>query len=633
MRHRTELKDHQRELYYFRVRLAIGAAFVLFLFFTLIARFFYIQVIQHEYYHTLAENNRISVVPVVPSRGLILDRNGVVMAHNYSAYTLEVTPGKIKDLEKTINELAALVEITPKDRRRFKKLMEESHNFESLPLRTRLNDVEVARFAVNRYRFPGVEIKARLFRNYPQGGLASHAIGYIGRLNDDDLEQLDEAGELSNYRGSDHIGKSGIEQSYEKALHGITGVQRVETDAAGRAVRILSRTAPVSGNNLYLSLDSKLQKIAENAFGERRGALVAIDPKTGEILALVSQPTFDPNLFVDGIDSLNWDLLNNSPDKPLTDRALRGQYPPGSTFKPFMALAGLEYNKRTPSYAISDPGYFMLPGNSHHYRDWKPGGHGSVDLHKSIVVSCDTYYYSLANDLGPDNIFKFISQFGFGKKTGIDIEGELTGLLPSREWKQKRYKQKWYAGDTVSVGIGQGYNLATPLQLAFATSILADNGTVIRPHLVRAIQDSTTNQMRPVAKITPRQLPIKAENLELVRSAMIDVTKPGGTAAGAFINAPYATAAKTGTAQVIGIKQTEKYVASRVAERYRDHAVFIAYAPAEDPKIALAVLVENGGHGGSAAGPIARQVMDYWLLGKLPPEPVAKEKPEEGNND
>ncbi|MHB9117725.1 MAG: penicillin-binding protein 2 [Burkholderiales bacterium] len=633
MRHRTELKDHQRELYYFRVRLAIGAAFVLFLFFTLIARFFYIQVIQHEYYHTLAENNRISVVPVVPSRGLILDRNGVVMAHNYSAYTLEVTPGKIKDLEKTINELAALVEITPKDRRRFKKLMEESHNFESLPLRTRLNDVEVARFAVNRYRFPGVEIKARLFRNYPQGGLASHAIGYIGRLNDDDLEQLDEAGELSNYRGSDHIGKSGIEQSYEKALHGITGVQRVETDAAGRAVRILSRTAPVSGNNLYLSLDSKLQKIAENAFGERRGALVAIDPKTGEILALVSQPTFDPNLFVDGIDSLNWDLLNNSPDKPLTDRALRGQYPPGSTFKPFMALAGLEYNKRTPSYAISDPGYFMLPGNSHHYRDWKPGGHGSVDLHKSIVVSCDTYYYSLANDLGPDNIFKFISQFGFGKKTGIDIEGELTGLLPSREWKQKRYKQKWYAGDTVSVGIGQGYNLATPLQLAFATSILADNGTVIRPHLVRAIQDSTTNQMRPVAKITPQQLPIKAENLELVRSAMIDVTKPGGTAAGAFINAPYATAAKTGTAQVIGIKQTEKYVASRVAERYRDHAVFIAYAPAEDPKIALAVLVENGGHGGSAAGPIARQVMDYWLLGKLPPEPVAKEKPEEGNND
>ncbi len=633
MRHRTELKNHPRELYYFRVRLAIGAAFVLFLFFTLIARFFYIQVIQHEYYHTLAENNRISVVPVVPSRGLILDRNGVVMAHNYSAYTLEVTPGKIKDLEKTINDLASLVEITAKDRRRFKKLMEESHNFESLPLRTRLNDVEVARFAVNRYRFPGVEIKARLFRNYPQGSLASHAIGYIGRLNDDDLEHLDEAGDLSNYRGSDHIGKSGIEQSYEKALHGVTGVQRVETDAAGRAVRILSRTAPVSGNNLYLSLDSKLQKIAENAFGDRRGALVAIDPKTGEVLALVSQPTFDPNLFVDGIDSLNWDLLNNSPDKPLTDRALRGQYPPGSTFKPFMALAGLEYNKRSPSYSISDPGFFTLPGNSHHYRDWKPGGHGSVDLHKSIVVSCDTYYYGLANDLGPDNIFKFIGQFGFGKKTGIDIEGELTGLLPSREWKQKRYKQKWYAGDTISVGIGQGYNLATPLQLAFATSILADNGGVIRPHLVRAIQDSATSQMRPVAKTAAQQLPIKAENLALLRSAMVDVTKPGGTAAGAFINAPYATAAKTGTAQVIAIKQSEKYVASRVAERHRDHALFIAYAPAEDPKIALAVLVENGGHGGSAAGPIARQVIDYLLLGKLPPEPVAKEKPEEANND
>lgn len=633
MRHRAEIKNHQRELYYFRVRLAIGAIFVLLLFFILATRFFYLQVIQHEYYHTLAENNRISILPVVPSRGLILDRNGVVMAHNYSAYTLEVTPGKIKNLDKTINDLAALVEITPKDRRRFKKLMEESHNFESLPLRTRLNDVEVARVAVNRYRFPGVEIKARLFRNYPQGALAAHAIGYIGRLNDADLERLDNEGDLSNYRGSDHIGKSGIEQSYEKELHGITGVQRVETDAAGRAVRILSRTAPVSGNNLYLSLDSKLQKIAEKAFGERRGALVAIDPKTGEVLAMVSQPAFDPNLFVDGIDSLNWDLLNNSPDKPLTDRALRGQYPPGSTFKPFMALAGLEYNKRSPSYTISDPGYFMLPGNSHHYRDWKPGGHGSVDLHKSIVVSCDTYYYGLANDLGPDNIFKFISQFGFGKKTGIDIEGELTGLLPSREWKLKRYKQKWYAGDTISVGIGQGYNLATPLQLAFATSILANNGAVIRPHLVRATQDSITNQMHPVAKTVPLQLPIKAENLNLVRSAMIDVTKPGGTAAGAFINAPYATAAKTGTAQVIAIKQTEKYVASRVAERHRDHALFIAYAPAEDPKIALAVLVENGGHGGSAAGPIARQVIDYLLLGKLPAEPVAKEKPEEGNND
>jgi len=618
----TELRNTQRELYYFRWRLGIAAAGAVLLFTLLAGRFFFLQVTQYEYFHTLAENNRISIVPVVPNRGLILDRNGIVLAHNYSAYTLEITPSKIQDMEATINGLATLVDIQQRDRKRFRRLLEESRNFESLPIRARLNDIEVARFAANRFRFPGVDIKARLFRHYPKGELASHAIGHIGRINEADLDQLEASEDMANYRGSDHIGKLGVEQSYEKQLHGVTGFEQVETDAGGHAIRTLSRRAPVSGSDLTLTLDSRLQEVADKAFAQYRGALVAIDPKNGEVLAFISKPGFDPNLFIDGIDPTSWDALNNSPDKPLNNRALRGQYPPGSTFKPFMALAGLELGKRTPSYTISDPGFFTLPGNSHHYRDWKTGGHGTVDLYKSIVISCDTYYYRLANDLGPDNIFNFIGQFGFGKKTGIDIEGETTGLLPSREWKMKRYHQKWYAGDTISVGIGQGYNLATPLQLAFATAILANNGTVIRPHLVRSILDAGTNQVRTMPAAKPVALALKPENLELVKKAMIAVTQPGGTAARVGAGAPYLIAGKTGTAQVIAIKQTEKYVASRVSERNRDHALFIAYAPADDPKIALAILVENGGHGGSVAGPIARVVIDYFLLGKVPPPPV-----------
>ena len=488
MSRRVELRNHPRELQRFQLRLAFSAVFVLLLFLVLFARFFYLQVSQREHYHTLAEANRISIAPIVPNRGLIFDRNGEVLAHNYSAYTLEIVPSKTANLEDLINDLSSVVEIAPRDRKRFKKLMEESKRFESLPIRTRLSDVEVARFAANRYRFPGVEIKARLFRQYPKGEMASHVIGYIGRINDKDLEQLEANNGLANYRGSQYMGKIGIEQSYENELHGITGFEEMETDAAGRVIRVISRTPPISGNNLTLSLDSKLQEVAEKAFGDRRGALVAIEPETGDVLAFVSKPGFDPNLFVDGIDSENWDLLNNSIDRPLNNRALRGLYPPGSTFKPFMALAGLELRKRAPQHSIDDPGYFSLPGSTHRFRDWKAGGHGVVDLHKSLVVSCDTYYYALANDLGIDNIYNFIGQFGLGKKTGIDIDGEVSGLLPSQEWKMKRYKQKWYAGDTISVGIGQGYNLTTPLQLAFATAVLAGKGTAFRPHLVKNVQ-------------------------------------------------------------------------------------------------------------------------------------------------
>lgn len=613
-----ELRNHGRELRYFQLRLAISAGFVLLLFGLLFARFFYLQVSQREHYHTLAEANRISISPLAPNRGLIFDRNGEVLAHNYSAYTLEIMPSKVANLEATINELTSVVEIAARDRKRFKKLMGESKQYESLPIRTRLSDVEVARFAANRYRFPGVEIKARLFRQYPKGEGTSHVVGYISRINHQDLKRLEASGDSTNYHGSNYIGKIGIEQSYEKELHGITGFEEVETDASGRAIRVLSRTLPISGNNLKLSLDAKLQEVAEKAFGDRRGALVAIDPTSGDVLAFVSKPGFDPNLFVDGIDSENWDLLNNSIDKPLNNRALRGLYPPGSTFKPFMALAGLELKKRTPQYTISDAGYFSLPGSSHRYRDWKVGGHGSVDMHKSLVISCDTYYYGLANDLGIAKIFSFISQFGLGKLTGIDIEGEVSGLLPSQEWKMRRYKQKWYAGDTISVGIGQGYNLATPLQLAFATAILAGNGTAFRPHLVKQVQNSKTGAMRDIVTQPLYTLDLNPENLARVHNALVDVTRPGGTAARAGADAAYTFAGKTGTSQVIGMKQGERYVENKIQERHRDHALFIAYAPADKPKIALAVLVENGGHGGSTAAPIARLVIDYFLLGKLP---------------
>lgn len=621
MNHGIELRNHLRELRHFHIRLTISAGFVVLLFCLLLARFFYLQVLRGEHYTTLAEANRISIVPLVPNRGLIFDRNGEILAENHTTYALEIVPDKVTNLEAAIDELATVIEITAEDRQRFNKLRRENTRFQSLPIRTRLSDVEVASFAANHYRFPGMEIKARLLRHYPHDELLSHVIGYIGRISDKDLEQLENNNELENYRGSLHIGRIGIEQSYERELHGVTGFEEAETDVAGRHVRTLSRTPPVAGNDLVLSLDLKLQQAAESAFGDYRGALVAMDPTNGEILAFVSKPGFDPNLFVDGIDHLNWRLLNESIDKPLNNRALRGVYPPGSTFKPFMALAGLELGKRTFQYAINDPGYFSLPGSQHRFRDWKPGGHGKVDLHKSLVISCDTYYYMLANDLGITNMFNFISQFGFGRKTGIDIPGEVAGLLPSPEWKMKRFKQSWFPGDTISVGIGQGYNLATPLQLTFATMILANNGTAYRPHFVKQIQNSITGRSFEKKNNQMYTLDLKKENLMHVNNALVGVTRPGGTAARAGANAAYTFAGKTGTSQVINIKQGERYVASKIQERHRDHALFTAYAPAEDPKIVMTVLVENGGSGGSTAAPIARQVLDYFFLGKTP-EPL-----------
>ena len=614
----VELRNAELELRQFQGRLAVASGFVLFMFLLLAGRFFYLQVVKHGELYTLAEANRISIVPVVPNRGIIVDRKGVLLAHNYSAYTLELQPAKVDNLDALIDELATLVEITPRDRRRFKRLLEESKSIGSLPIRTRLTDEEIARFAANRYRFPGVDINARLFRHYPQGEIFSHVVGHIGRINQREVDQLEEDGRAANYRGTDYMGKTGLEQSYERFLHGTTGVEEVEVDSGGRPVRTLSLTPAMSGNNLSLKLDAQLQEVAYNAFGSRRGALVAIEPATGGVLAFVSKPGFDPNLFVDGIDPQNWAELNGSPDRPLLNRALSGTYPPGSTFKPFMALAALTYGKRTPQQAISDPGYFTF-GN-HTFRDDKVGGHGMVDMYKSIVMSCDTYYYVLANDLGIDAIARFMGMLGFGSRTGIDITGEAAGVLPSQEWKQRRFNQKWFAGETISIGIGQGYNSYTPLQLAAVIATIANDGVMFRPHIVNTIEDFRTRERTAVEPNPVRTLDLKPEHIAVIKQALVGVNKEG-TGARAFAGTEYVSAGKTGTAQVIGMKPGEKYIESKVVERHRDHALFIAYAPAENPTIALAVIVENTGFGARYAAPVARQVLDFYLLGKRPPPP------------
>jgi len=621
-----ELRNPERELIHFRRRLGIGAALIVIGFGALLGRFVYLQVYQHRHYQTLAESNRIAIVPIVPNRGVITDRNGIVLAQSYSAYTLELTPSRIRNLEATIDELAKVVDVQPRDRKRFRRLLEETKNFESLPLRTKLTDEEVARFAVNRYRFPGVEIKARLFRNYPFAELASHVIGYIGRINDKDVERIErDFHDTPNYKGTDYIGKVGLEASYEQELHGTTGVEEVEVDANGRAVRTLSRTPPISGNNLKLSLDIKLQQAAEAAFGEHRGALVAIDPANGEVLAFVSKPGFDPNLFVDGIDPANWEALNTSIDKPLLNRPLRGAYPPGSTIKPFLALSALNSGKRTPTQAIFDPGFYVIPGSSHRFRDDKPGGHGYVDMMKSIIVSCDTYYYTLAGEADIDVTHDFLAQFGYGEETGIDIDGELKGVLPSREWKRKRFAgnqyreehRKWYLGDSISAGIGQGYNAFTPVQQAVAIATIANDGHAFWPHLVRSIDNVKTGETRAIEPRETHAVDVKPEYLAFVKTALTGVPREG-TSARAFVGAGYVSAGKTGTAQLFTIKQNEKYHAGAIDERLRDHAWYIAYAPADQPRIALAVLVENGGFGAQAAAPVARAVFDYYLLGKAP---------------
>jgi len=614
----TEIRDALAELRRFKQRLLMLFALVFAGFSLLAARLVWLQVLRHDKYVAQAEDNRIALVPIVPNRGLILDRNGVVLASNYSAYTLEITPSKLEaNMDSVIDELSRLVTIEARDRKRFKRLLEESKNFASVPIRTRLTDDEVARFTAQRFRFPGVEVQARLFRQYPLGEIASHVLGYIGRINQKEARAIEEGEEAANYKGTDHIGKEGLEKSYEKQLHGVTGYEEVERSAGGRAIRTLSRTDPKPGTNLVLSIDIELQKVIEAAFGDFRGALVAIEPETGDVLAYVSRPGFDPNLFVDGIDAQSWNELNTSLDRPLMNRPLSGTYPPGSTFKPFMALAALELGKRRPEQGINDAGFYMLGG--HRFNDDKPGGHGYVDMARSIMMSCDTYYYQLGNDMGIDAISGFMQQFGFGAPTGIDLEHEKSGVLPSQAWKRARFKGaagRWVGGDTISVSIGQGFNSYTMLQLAHAVATLANNGVIMKPHLVKILEDGASHRRTLTVPKASGRIPLKQENIDIIKRAMVGVTTDrSGTGYRVFRDAAYLVGGKSGTAQVVGLKGA-RYNHHMTPERLRDNALFTAFAPADKPKIAIAVVVENAGWGSAIAGPIVRKALDYYLLGR-----------------
>ncbi len=620
----AELKNLERDLDRFNTRLLVAALFVLLCFGLLGWRMVVLQVVRHDELALQAEANRIAVLPVVPNRGLIVDRNGVVLATNYSAYTLEITPSRVQgEMDAVIDSLAEVVPIEQRDRRRFKRLQDESKRFESLPIRTKLTDEEVARFTAQRFRFPGVDVRARLFRSYPAGEVGSHLIGYIGRINAAEKKAMEDWDDevLANYRGTEVIGKLGLEQRYEQELHGTTGFEEVETSAGGRAVRRLKTHPATPGNTLVLSIDIKLQALVEQLFGDRRGALVAIDPRNGEVLAFVSKPSFDPNLFVDGIDVENWRALNESIDKPLLNRALRGTYPPGSTFKPFMAMAALNSGKRGPGTIVHDGGSFHFGG--HEFRSHGDHGLGPVDMRRSIVLSSNVYYYSLANEMGVDLMHEQLLPFGFGRKTDIDLDGEVTGLLPSTAWKKRAYRkpeqQKWYAGETISLGIGQGYNNFTMLQLASATATLVAGGQRFEPRLVREIRNVVTQQATPVAGQALPPLALKPEHVALIMNAMHGVTQEG-TSTRIFAGAPYKTGGKTGTAQAVGVKANEKYNASRLSEFQRDHSLYNAFAPLESPTVALAVIVENAGFGATAAAPIARRVFDYLLLGQWPSE-------------
>ena len=627
MRKAPRLKNLQAEESLFQLRLIVAYVFILLMFGVLVALLVWLQVAQYSHFTTLAQNNSISLVPVQPNRGLILDRNGVVLAQNYASYTLEITPSKTAaGVDDTVERLSKLIEVTPRDLRRFKKFLSESRSFEPSPLKLKLSDDEAARVAANAWAFPGVEVKARLFRDYPFRELTSHVLGYIGRISPKDKESLEADGKTASYRGTTHIGKQGLEKVYEDQLHGQIGFEEVETDAGGRAVRSLRRTPPINGNNLRLALDIRLQEVADKLFGARRGALVAIDPQTGGVLAFLSKPGFDPNLFIDGIDSATWKSLNEDWQKPLVNRALRGVYPPGSTFKPFFAMAALEGKAISQTEVRPAPGFFTLPGSSHQFRDSKPRGNGSANLARAIAVSSDTFFYRLAWEMGIDRMHPLLGEFGLGSRTGIDLDGEAVGVLPSKEWKARRFARypenvrRWYPADVVSIGIGQGFNAYTPLQMANATAIMASSGKVFKPHLVQSIHDTRNGTDTPVEPQPQRQLPFSPDNFDYIKRGMQAVLQPGGTAWRLGQGLKYTMAGKTGTAQVVQIKQGAKYNAAALAEQYRDHSWFIAFAPVEQPRIAVAVIVENAGFGAAAAAPLTRALFDFYLLGQIPAE-------------
>lgn len=605
------LKDH-----FFEVRLLTSRAIALLalcgiLLLILISRLIYLQVVSHEHYATLSENNRVKLQAIAPNRGLIYDRNGILLAGNLPSYKLEITPELVDDIHSTLTALEEIIHIRDIDRARFDKLLKRKSRFEPIPLRFHLSDEEVARFAVDRHRFPGVDIQASLVRHYPLGRTAVHALGYVGRIDETALKKID----TSNYRGTTHIGKTGVERTYESVLHGTVGVQHVETTAQGRIIRVLKRVAPVPGRNLILTLDSRLQAVAETAFGGFTGSAIAMDPKNGDILAMVSLPTYDPNPFVNGIEYAAYKALQENGREPLFNRALRGQYPPGSAIKPFIGLAGLEQGISHQHSSTYCPGFYSLAGSERKYRDWKRAGHGTVNLDIAITQSCDVYFYDLAVSMGIDRIHHYLAQFGFGVKTGIDLLGELAGLLPSPDWKRRKHGEPWFPGETVITGIGQGFFLTTPLQLAVATAALANQGELISPRIVSATQITNSEELIPRRQKTPRTISINDQkNWDAIIKAMVNVVhSPRGTARRIGKDSPYKIAGKTGTSQVFGLKEEEIYDAEKIPEKLRDHALFIAFAPVDDPQIVVAVIVENGGSGGKVAAPIARTIMDAYL--------------------
>jgi len=608
-----QIKDHIREEQAFLNRAIIAGLLVVLGMLLLGVRMIQLQVFEHEHYTTLSQDNRVKLVPLPPTRGLVYDRNGILLALNRPAYSLELTPEKVRDTDATLKRLAQHIRISEDDLERFQRLKRHKRRFDSIPVRFNLTQEEAARFAVVGHLFPGVDIKAQLLRRYPYGMATSHVLGYVGRISQKDLARI----EQSNYAGTSHIGKTGLEKSYETTLHGEVGIQQVEVNSVGRIVRVLEETPPTPGQDLHLHLDIHLQQIALDALGDHNGAVVAIDPTNGAVLALASKPGYDPNLFVEGISNKAYKALRSDHNQPLYDRALRGQYPPGSTIKPFIGLAGLETETIHYDTSIYCPGYYQLPGHEHKYRDWKKTGHGPMDLDAAITQSCDVYYYTLAHKMGIDAMSGFLSHFGFGHRTGIDLNGESRGILPSREWKRRTKRQPWYPGETVIAGIGQGYFLTTPLQLATATAALANGGHLLKPHVVDYLETRPQHTRAPVPA-AEALIPIHSQaNWDDVHSAMLHVVQGLRGTARRIRTDHYLIAGKTGTAQVFSVGQEDEYEEENVSKKNRDHALFIAYAPADDPQIAIAVVVENGGHGGSTAAPVARKVMDAYLLPRL----------------
>ncbi|AIZ34323.1 penicillin-binding protein 2 [Pseudomonas parafulva] len=617
MPQQIRLKDHEKDARLVRNRVVVGAVAIMLLVAVLIARLYYLQIIQYDYHSTLSENNRVHVQPIPPTRGLIFDRNGVIVADNRPSFSLTMTRERAGQWQTVLDTIIEVLELTEDDRALFEKRMKQGRRpFEPVPILFELNEDQIARVAVNQFRLPGVEVVAQLVRHYPQGAHFAHSVGYVGRINEKELKSLDPV----NYSGTHHIGKTGIERFYEDQLHGQVGYEEVETNARGRVLRVLKRTDPIPGKDIVLSLDIKLQEAAEQALGGRRGAIVALDPRTGEVLAMVSQPSFDPNLFVTGISFKAYAELRDSIDRPLFNRVLRGLYPPGSTIKPAVAIAGLDSGVVNASSRVFDPGYYQLPNYDHKYRNWNRTGDGWVDLDVAIMRSNDTYFYDLAHKMGIDRLSAYMNKFGIGQKVSLDMFEESSGLMPSREWKRATRRQAWFPGETLILGIGQGYMQATPLQLAQATALIANKGKWNRPHLAKTIEGQPPVDDNPMADIVLRDKNDWARVTHGMEQVMHGAR---GTARKAALGSPYRIAGKSGTAQVVAIKQGEKYDRNKLQERHRDHALFVAFAPAEAPKIVVSVMVENGESGSGVAAPVVRQVMDAWLLdenGQLKPE-------------